>query len=620
MRFNIRQIDIENFRSVQSKVKFMIKPGLYSIEGTNSDEKTNNGAGKSTIVSALYWCLTGNALTNEVLADDVVNIKTGKNCHVTVYIDSDQGDIKISRVRKDSELGNNLFLEICGQDLTCHKVADTQARINQLFRIPFDLLRSTILMTHDMKSAFSELTPQMRVQTLESIRDYSVWDKVRDEANKDIKSYNKDIQNLNMDLSSVIGSCDTYKKLSQSTAETYTTLQKSFSLDEIINKINKLSDENDTLIEQSTKILTDIHTFENQLNQYESNDLQKQLNEIVDSANNIKLNLQSTEYERKGLVNDIELIDSWFKNDRCPTCGHLLERTEEEKTSKINNREKLKESLKSLDDKTKKLNDDVLAKRKEWSEVNTKLQIVDKSKKEIKDKINELSNQDKQIQRKIADNKISIAQLQNERDSHNSRLTKLDEDIKNYTSEIGKLEEKQKDISAQIKVLEEKRQLSDYFYKLLSSKGELRPYLLKSDIMYLNQCMQKYIHLFFMNTEASLSLEGANIEISIESNNITKKISSLSGGEKKRLNIAIQLALYDLIKMTSQVSFNLLWLDEIESELDQAGVNQLIDIIEDKSDDIESVLWITNNPIVKENITHKYICTKSLGVTTVEEQ
>ena len=194
-KFKITKIEIENFRSIQSKVILNIKPGLFSIVGVNNDEKAStNGCGKSTIVSALYWCLTGNTLTNEVLADEVINNKTGKNCKVTLFIDSDQGEICITRCRKDDQLGNNLLLQINGEDLSCHKIADTQDRLNKLIKIPFDLLHSTIMMTCDIKSAFSQLTPQQRIQTLESIRDYSVWDKIRDEANKDIKDYNSQIQ------------------------------------------------------------------------------------------------------------------------------------------------------------------------------------------------------------------------------------------------------------------------------------------------------------------------------------------------------------------------------------------------------------------------------------------
>ena len=82
----------------------------------------------------------------------------------------------------------------------------------------------------------------------------------------------------------------------------------------------------------------------------------------------------------------------------------------------------------------------------------------------------------------------------------------------------------------------------------------------------------------------------------------------------------IQFALYDLIKLTSQVSFNILWLDEIEAQLDKNGIQQLIDIIDDKSETIETVMWITNSSDVKEHIPNKIICKKSLGVTEVYEQ
>ena len=217
-------------------------------------------------------------------------------------------------------------------------------------------------------------------------------------------------------------------------------------------------------------------------------------------------------------------------------------------------------------------------------------------------------------------NTRELAKLEAMKGTHSSQVDKLNNDIISYKKEIESISAGEAIINEQLKSLENKRQLSDYFFKLLGSKGELRPYLLKQDIAYLNSCMQTYIHQFFENTEAELHLEGPNIEILINSNGIKKKVTSLSGGEKKRLNIAIQLALYDLIQATSQVSFNVLWLDEIESELDQVGVNQLINIIEDKSNDAETVFWITNHPNVKENITNKIICTKSLGVTTIEER
>ena len=621
MKFNIRQIEIENFRSVQSKVTINVKPGLYSIEGINNDEKTStNGAGKSTLISALYWCLTGNALTNEVLADDVINAKVGKNCKVSVLIESSQGDIKITRTRGDSEFGNNLFLEIADQDLTCHKVADTQARIAQLFKIPFELLHSTIMMTHDIKSAFSELAPQQRVQALESIRDYSIWDKVREEANKDIKAYNKEIQELNLKLSNMNGSKQTYEKMLASAVENYKVLVKSFDETEINNKMLSLTQENKNYAEEIVSLESSLKELNKIIDESTDKSLQTKLNEIVDTANNIKLTLQSTEYERKEKVKDIDTIDAWFKNDKCPTCGHLLDRTEQEKSEKSSHREELNKQLIQIDEKVKKLNDDIALKRKEWAQVNTQLKVSEQNLHQSRAKLSENNAKINDLKSKELANTRELAKLEAMKGTHSSQVDKLNNDIISYKKEIESISAGEAIINEQLKSLENKRQLSDYFFKLLGSKGELRPYLLKQDIAYLNSCMQTYIHQFFENTEAELHLEGPNIDILINSNGIKKKVTSLSGGEKKRLNIAIQLALYDLIQATSQVSFNVLWLDEIESELDQAGVNQLINIIEDKSNDAETVFWITNHPNVKENITNKIICTKSLGVTTIEER
>lgn len=620
MKFNIRQIEIENFRSIQSKVTINIKPGLYSIEGINNDENTNNGSGKSTLISALYWCLTGNALTNEALADDVINAKVGKNCKVSVFIESSQGDIKITRTRGDSEFGNNLFLEIADQDLTCHKVMDTQTRINQLFKIPFELLHSTIMMTHDIKSAFSELTPQQRVQTLESIRDYSVWDKVREEANKDIKSYNKEIQELNLKLSNTNGSKQTYEKMLLTAGENCKALTKTFDETEIDNQINSLTLQNKSYLESITNIEIQNKELNKIIDESINKSLQQKLNEITDTANNIKLSLQSAEYERKEKVKDIDIIEAWFKNDKCPTCGHLLDRTEKEISEKSSHREELNKQLIFINEKIKKLNDDIASKRKEWAQVNTQLKVSEQNLNDFRTKLCENNTKINDLKSKELANTRELAKLELEKKNHSSQVDKLNNDIVSYKKEIDLISSSEILLNEQLKSLENKRQLSDYFYKLLGSKGELRPYLLKQDIGYLNSCMQTYIHQFFKNTEVELCLDGSNIEILINSNGIKKKVTSLSGGEKKRLNIAIQLALYDLIQATSQISFNVLWLDEIESELDQAGVEQLINIIEDKSNEAESVFWITNHPNVKESIANKIVCTKSFGVTTIEEK
>lgn len=645
-KFNISKIEIENFRSIEKKVTLEIKPGLFSIEGINADEiSANNGAGKTTLVSALYWCLTGSALTNEVLADEVVNARVGKDCRVSLYILLDNSEIKVTRTRKDTEFGNSLQLEMDGQNISCHKATDTQQRLNQLLKIPFTLLHSIIIMTSDMKSAFSELTPQQRVQTLESIRDYSVWDKVREEANKDIKLYNKEISDYNLKISNLQGSYSTYERLLNTSLENLKEIgQKNIDekgISACIEDLNKQVLENKEKINKNEELS---HVFQvksdEEITLFSTNNLQdftlfttnkqsikEELDKITEEANTIKLNIQKLNFEKDMKEREISIIDKWFTDDICPTCKRPLDRKQSEIEEKQKEKKDLQDKYTSIQTDITKLEQELTSKRTKWVEKNKEYQQEQVKEKEAEQKrILAIKNQDEEknkIRRKYTD-------MINEVNKENVLLHKVINELENNIKSLTTLESYKKELeelSKQIKEIEEnlekvtyKRQLSDYFYKLLGSKGELRPFLLNKDIMYLNHCMQRYICRLFKNTDVKLVLSGSTIEIVIDSNGIKKNVSSLSGGEKKRLNLAIQLALYDLLKATSQIGFNVLWLDEVESQLDTLGIQQLIEIIEDKSNDIETIFWITNRDEVKSSIDKKIICKKTFGRTEVEFQ
>ena len=641
MQFNITKIEIENFRSIQDKVTLNVKSGLFSIEGINYTEtNSTNGSGKSTLISALFWALTGSSLTNEVLADEVVNLKTNKNCRVSVYINTDKDEIKVTRVRKDTVAGNNLFLEINGQDLSCHKVADTQDRINKLIKIPFDLLRNTIIMTSGMDSAFSSLTPQQRIQTLESIRDYSIWERIRDEANKDSKEYNNQITKNTLEISNLTGSINTYKKLAADLRSEQMNSQYNSNIEHFDVLIENNKKEKDKYEEQVITKKAEIDNFDNST--IDTTEVVTKMSAITDEVNAIKLKvqqeknnidrkLQAIDYDLKDVNRELDVIDRWFKDDTCPTCGKKLDRTETEiaekniqKNTFINKKLQLfkdKEAIstESISNLETEAENKIAEKRIEYKTLQDELEKAKALQQEKSSKFNALQGELTTLQRKITDIELTNKELAGKKEAYQAKIVKCEEDIKKYDNEVIELENKVKALDDSNKELEGKKKLSDFYYKLLGAKGELRPYLLNKDIAYLNNRMQFYIGRFFKNTEVSLLLNGASIDIKIQADGVTKSISSLSGGEKKRVDISIQLALYDLIQTVSQSRFNLLCLDEIESLLDPIGCEQLIEIIEDKAENIETVWWITNHPSVKESIPQKILVKKILGKTEVEE-
>lgn len=642
MQFNITKIEIENFRSIQDKVTLNIKSGLFSIEGINYTEtNSTNGSGKSTLISALFWALTGSSLTNEVLADEVVNLKTNKNCRVSVYITTDKDEIKITRVRKDTEYGNNLFLEINGQDLSCHKVADTQDRINKLIKIPFDLLKSTIIMTSGMNSAFSSMTPQQRINTLESIRDYSVWERLREEANKDIKDYTNKISENNLQISNLSGRSSTYTQFLGEAESTLIKLENNNNLqywDDQIKEKEKLIKEYTKQVEEKQKI---VDNFDNSV--IDSSELLSKMNSITEEVNNLKKEnqdkqvvvekeIRDIEYNNKDLEREKALLEKWFVDDTCPTCGKKLDRTEEEiiqKTSILNkyksdleaNKIKLESKYREKEALSKNTALEIIIeeKRKEYLELKNSLDNIKQIQEEKQSNYNKLYDDLLAAKSVLINTEVSVGIAEDKKKEYNDKVQECKDKIIKYKDEILEFDNTKKQLENDNIELENKKKLSDFFYKLLGAKGELRPYLLNKDIAYLNSRMQFYIGRFFKNTEVSLLLNGASIDIKIQADGVTKSISSLSGGEKKRVDISIQLALYDLIQTVSQSRFNLLCLDEIESLLDPIGCEQLIEIIEDKAENIETVWWITNHPSVKESIPQKILVKKILGKTEVEE-
>lgn len=634
------KLEIENFRSIKDKVTLDIKEGLHTIEGVNNDENSNNGAGKSTLVSAFYWALTGNTITNETLSDEVINFKAGKNCKVSVYIQSDNGEIKITRTRKDDELGNNLQLEVDGQNLSCHKISDTQERINNIIKLPLDLLKNTLIITSNMESAFSELTPAQRVQILENVRDYTIWNNVRDNANKDIKDYNKLIKELELDLSNLVGSKSSFSKVLQDAEkdkETYVIDYTDKNYPKIVLDCEKEVDKYDAEIQQ---LLKDKENLQNKIISSDNQDLLDKLNQIKDEGvelnkqivtieNDKKHHEQEIIFKKRELNNRLSTICSWFTDDICPTCKRKLERTDEqieEKTiekksteTELNNYDLiLNDVIKKAENDINEIKKQVENKRVEYNELNKIYQAKLAENSVIPNKIKDLNDKIQEITSVVTRINSTKQEAQNAINLYDARIKSFDESITKYKNELVDLSNKIDQKQIELKELENKRRISTFFYDLLGPKGELRPYLLKQDVECLNKFIQHYINTFFIGTSVNLKLDGNTIKIEIKTNDgIEKSVSSLSGGEKKRLNLSIQLALYDLMQSVSQTNFNTLWLDEVETQMDPIGCQQLIDIIEEKSNEIETVYWITNNDMVKENVTNKIVCEKTTGTTKI---
>lgn len=608
----------ENFRSFK-KFDFQIKEGLWVVKGDNKDDSSSdsNGSGKSTLFcDSIIWCLTGNTVGGLDSEDDVVNLKTKKDCLVEVTINDNGHLTKVTRTRKHTQYKNNLLLEIDGQSLSAHRIKDTQERVNQILKISPALLKSTIIMAGDISNKFSELTPKDRIALLESVRDYKVWADFREESKSSLNEFLLKIDSLKINITNKEGQLQAISGFIDKLSDTYQNeSSKTFSQEEI----DVLQKELDSLMSVENN-QSEIQQVNKEISEKSSlaNDLIVEHNKAVKELNNLYTESSNAKYEIKTAETEIKQVTKLLTTDNvCPTCGQKVVMSEDKKRSLLVS---LALSKKNFIESSEK--DKLLTEKIQKSSVAEPVELA-AIRQEINNlhlRVQELTFNDKSVSDKIASLKYNINVLTNNMLTHSARLNDLIGQINQYKEQTVLLNNEIVENKKALVDLDIERDAYQFFYDSLGPKGNLRPYLLRKDISYLNKVLQYYTARLYTGCSIKLTvptIESNKIDIIFESNGLTKSVSMLSKGERKRLDLCIQFAIYDLVKSTAMFDTNILILDEIFESLDVSGINHVVSMLEERSEVVPSIYVITHNPNAYGLIPRQIVVSKNNDISKV---
>ena len=609
----------ENFRSFK-KFNFQIKEGLWVVKGANKDDSASdsNGSGKSTLFcDSIIWCLTGNTVNGVDSEDDVVNLKTKKDCFVEVTINSDDHIVKVMRTRKHSQYKNNLFLDVDGQSLSAHRIKDTQDRVNQIIKISPALLKSTIIMAGDISNRFSELTPKDRIALLESVRDYKVWSDFREESKTSLNQYISQIENLKASNANSEGQLTAISDFVDRLSKDYMSeKEKTFSDNEVVvleselNQLIALGDSKDE-IDNLSKELNEKNVLASEATE-QHNKAVKELDNLYSEGSKLKFTIQNAQNNIK------QYGDLLTKDNVCPTCGQKVVLSEEKKMELLRNltvtKKSLLEAVAKEKDVVSKISTISIGEPEELIELRNAITNISL-------KIQELSFKDKSVKDRVIALNQNIKVLKDNIASHSVRLENFVNQINLYKQQITTIKESIQNNNKALIELEDERGAYQFFYDSLGPKGNLRPYLLRKDIAYLNKVLQYYSARLYSGCSIKLTVptvESNKIDIIIENTNgLVKSVSMLSKGERKRLDLCIQFAIYDLVRSTAMFDTNILILDEIFESLDVAGINHVVTMLEERSEVIPSIYVITHNPNAYGLIPRQILVSKNNDISKV---
>jgi DNA repair exonuclease SbcCD ATPase subunit len=191
-----------------------------------------------------------------------------------------------------------------------------------------------------------------------------------------------------------------------------------------------------------------------------------------------------------------------------------------------------------------------------------------------------------------------------------AKLTKLTRDLADITNQV---EEAAKDV-----------EVASNAVKVFGPTG-VRVFLLDTVTPYLNERTSHYLgtlsdgRIEAVWTTLAKSAKGELIErfsIEVEKADGGKSFKALSGGEKRKVRLACALALQDLVGSRATKPINLWIGDEIDDALDEAGLERLMAVLEEKAREKGTVAVISHNSLrdwIRETVT----VTKEGGRSTV---
>jgi DNA repair exonuclease SbcCD ATPase subunit len=608
----INKLHIRNFKSFGDDecVIDLHKRGPILICGPN-------GSGKTSIVESIIWCLFGRLSDIHNPGDKIINWNTGKNCMVKIITDD---GYEICRTRK-FEGCSDLLIYKDGNVIEDGDSTNTnaQATLQKIFKLDFNSFISSIFFGQSSGSflSFGDSKKKQIIESLFGLSKLNYYAKVAKARIEECEQTHSRMKQKAADIDTIVASIE-------SDISKYELLSKEFednrikTIEDQESEIKRLNNErqNPIDIDKLTAAWDIINKSVQKVDSFKSakEQLGTRIQEITDDTTKLirskdKIDGEIVLIERKKKqVQDQQ--DGW--NDKrgtiCPTCDQdvpnsLIDKKIEEIAKKT--KEELdgydqlinshKKTLSQIDAGMSKLKAEVPIVRNKIIAIDDNIkkltESIDKSKSGKMTiieatKHNELiSNIDREITKCTAE----ILLTSNKKNNYNDMVVTSKLRIKDYDNTKTELNEKM------TKIANEASHLT-YIYRAHSDKKNIRSFLISGSIPILNDRLSYYFNELGICTDIEF-----NQMLQIKSDKWPYEMHS--GGEKKRIDLALMCALYDtFVSMYGQRS-NVLLLDELDKEFDHEGVEEYVKlIIDDLSNRIDTILVISH----KEEITYAF--------------
>lgn len=597
-KINFKKLSIQNFLSVgEEKLILNFQNGISLITGLNKDKDSKNGCGKTTILDALYWSIFGNTI-RDIKKDKIVHNHSKETCYVELEfditgLDGNTVEYKIERTLNPSKV--HLYKKEV--DTTYSTIQKTDEAILELIGANEELFRNSVIMSLDNTLPFMAQKKIEKRKFIEGILQINIFSdmllKVRSDYNENKKGF-EILTNKFTEKQKTISFFEEQKiKNEEIKKQKIEVLQNKIKENEEKLKNNQ----NQTLLNTKTKIEDSLKKTEQAIKKIEEKTIK-----ISDSL----LEFTKKETTLHTEIENIQKQVNSFKNKTgtCPTCKKKLS-DEDDSSIEIH----INELLEGI--KTKKQEFDTVSKERH-SIFNEKTLFLKKSQ-ELSDLYKSLTQKNTKIDSLIREN----SSISDKNIELNESITSISQEkdytqdkIKEISDEIGELEDILLKEQKNIRILENS--------KVILSEEGVKTYIIKKLLVLLNNKLNFYLKK--LEAPCTCTFDEMFEETIINENNKECSYFNFSGGERKRIDLAIIFTFQDILKSQAGIHYSLNMYDELfDSALDEVGSSKAIDILKENSEKNNQSIYIIshNSSVSKNNIDNIIQIEKINGKTKI---
>jgi len=500
------------------------------------------GSGKTSIGEALIWGLYGNVKGQTNPGLVAWNCKA---CEVEINLTSKDKEVHIIR-----NIREPLIVEVNGKTLSASNKKDTQLILEEeIFDIPKLAVTKMCIISFNAFNSLASMGVGETKQFLDDIFGFKLFSEYNDE----VKIERKGQENEALRLQSVYDeNLEQIEHLKQKQNAQTMQLKESLNVEELQNKRKLLIDQGVALKDKKAELKKE--------REHKDQEFDSRIQVFKDKMTEaVTLGKQAKNHYNT------------FKSGICPTCGQPIDQ-------------------KHIDGYKNKMEEYAAIYRENEHEKN----VLEISKTQTHDSYHEpmiKCDEDMEALRK------QISAIDAELKSYNDSVQLLND---NYDVLIKELEEKIKKIKEQLDKCDleiaEWNEMNELFSKTLRYNllETLIPHINRSIQFFINKLEQNYKIEYDQEFKAHIYVDGWDKEISY---------NNLSTGQRKSLDLAIIFGI--LQNIIANVDLNILFLDELFSNMDVNARNIMISLLQENMGDDKTIFIINHAEMGDDMFSHK---------------